>query len=342
MEDYKRRNRCGDHRRVLMETGKNQLTNRIELYNKSYSVQRVNGSRILLKEIKSVYDFQGKKNPPHHRALNDIQQQKLQTEEQILHSSHRKLATNTIQRDLVNFPTLTSPTNPVTVNVPPNTQTPAIITVPSATPVTVTPTPPSAPVTVPPANPSTNPTNPPVPVTNPVTTPSTNNPVVAPPAGTGAPAAAGQSWCVAKSGVAATSVQAALDYACGIGGADCSAIQQGASCYNPNTLQNHASFAFNSYYQKHPGQTSCDFGGAAVLWFLHFSNIVILNITNNGISSHDNSNTTNDGISSHDNSNTTNYDISGHDNSNHHDSSSYHNNSNSDSNYSVFIWSNTS
>ncbi|KAI8023661.1 Glucan endo-1,3-beta-glucosidase 1 [Camellia lanceoleosa] len=183
--------------------------------------------------------------------------------------------------DTVYPPTL--PTAPVTVP-PDSNPSPAIVTIPSTYPVTVTPT---TPVPVP----STNPVNSPVPITNPVTTPSTvvgaqptTNPVttnpdpstgvpvttpvtnpVAPPATTGAPVVSGQSWCVVKSGALETAIQAALDYACGIGSVDCSAIQQGASCYNPNTLENHASYAFNSYYQKNPMQTSCDFGGAAMV-----------------------------------------------------------------------------
>ena len=85
------------------------------------------------------------------------------------------------------------------------------------------------------------------------------------PATTNAPAIPGHSWCVARTGSLEASLQAALDYACGIGGADCSQIQQGANCYNPNTLQNHASYAFNSYYQKKPAPTSCDFGGTGTI-----------------------------------------------------------------------------
>ncbi|KAL6842605.1 hypothetical protein ACP4OV_027449 [Aristida adscensionis] len=74
----------------------------------------------------------------------------------------------------------------------------------------------------------------------------------------------GGSWCVASQSANPTALQVALDYACGYG-ADCSQIQQGGSCFNPDTVHDHASYAFNSYYQKNPVPTSCDFGGTATL-----------------------------------------------------------------------------
>nr|DAD32977.1 TPA_asm: hypothetical protein HUJ06_011828 [Nelumbo nucifera] len=230
------------------------------------------------------------------KQLNNEEEQMLASSHKLHDMKQKPISTRTTlyEHDVISSPAATLPTNP----------TPTIVTVPSTNPVTITPTnPATTPVTVPSTTPvtvpSVNPVNPPatVPITNPVTTPITTpspttpiitNPVTtypvsppgsipvttpvttpttnpAAPATTGAPIIPGQSWCIAKSGILQNALQNALDYACGIGGADCSAIQPTESCYNPNTLQNHASYAFNSYFQKNPVPSSCDFGGTAVI-----------------------------------------------------------------------------
>ncbi|XP_073055926.1 uncharacterized protein [Primulina eburnea] len=72
-------------------------------------------------------------------------------------------------------------------------------------------------------------------------------------------------WCVAKASVPDPIIEEAMNYACG-SGADCDQIQSAGSCFEPNTLFAHASYAFNSYWQrtKVAGGT-CDFGGTAIL-----------------------------------------------------------------------------
>ncbi|XP_020256702.1 extensin isoform X1 [Asparagus officinalis] len=72
-------------------------------------------------------------------------------------------------------------------------------------------------------------------------------------------------WCVAKPTVPDPIIQEAMNYACA-SGANCDAIQPNGQCYQPDTLIAHASFAFNSYWQrtKVAGGT-CDFGGTAML-----------------------------------------------------------------------------
>ncbi|XP_068661428.1 glucan endo-1,3-beta-glucosidase 3-like [Aristolochia californica] len=182
-----------------------------------------------------------------------------------------------------NSPVTVLPTNPVTtpITIPPTVLVPPPAAIPVTNPATSPPVtnpvtappvtnPVTTPVTVPETPPMTNPVTtypfpPPggTPVETPVTTPVT---FPGPPPGTTlSPVVSGQSWCVAKMGAMDTALQMALDYACGIGGADCSAIQQGGPCYTPNSFHDHASYAFNNYYQKNPTPTSCDFGGAAML-----------------------------------------------------------------------------
>ncbi|PVH66415.1 hypothetical protein PAHAL_1G238200 [Panicum hallii] len=93
------------------------------------------------------------------------------------------------------------------------------------------------------------------------------------------PAVGAAAWCIARSGASEKALQSALDYACGpAGGADCAPIQASGLCYLPNTLAAHASYAFNSIFQRSraaPG--ACDFAGTATvtltdpsqLWIMH-------------------------------------------------------------------------
>ncbi|XVE67528.1 hypothetical protein DITRI_Ditri08aG0168100 [Diplodiscus trichospermus] len=76
----------------------------------------------------------------------------------------------------------------------------------------------------------------------------------------------GTTWCVALAGVSQIDLQNALDWACGLGMADCGAIQEGGPCYEPDTIVSHASYAFNSYYQQNGNSDiACNFGGTATL-----------------------------------------------------------------------------
>lgn len=77
---------------------------------------------------------------------------------------------------------------------------------------------------------------------------------------------ANQTFCVAKDGADAKMLQAALDWACGPGKVDCSELLQGQSCYEPDSVGAHASYAFDSYYHK-MGMASgtCYFNGVAAI-----------------------------------------------------------------------------
>ncbi|CAN1809345.1 Glucan endo-1,3-beta-glucosidase 1, partial [Linum perenne] len=75
-----------------------------------------------------------------------------------------------------------------------------------------------------------------------------------------------QTYCIAMDDVDGKTLQAALDWVCGPGKANCSEVQPGEACYQPNNVKNHASYAFDSYYQKEgksPG--SCDFKGVGMI-----------------------------------------------------------------------------
>ncbi|KAL2456174.1 Glucan endo-1 [Forsythia ovata] len=80
-----------------------------------------------------------------------------------------------------------------------------------------------------------------------------------------APKADKGTWCVPKAGVSDAQLQANLDYVCGRG-SDCSAIQPGGACFEPNTMVSHATYAMNLLYQTEGRNPwNCDFSHTATL-----------------------------------------------------------------------------
>ncbi|GJY25414.1 glucan endo-1,3-beta-glucosidase 4-like protein [Tanacetum coccineum] len=61
-------------------------------------------------------------------------------------------------------------------------------------------------------------------------------------------------------------LQDGLHWACGQGHANRMTIQSAQACYLPNTVKDHASYAYNDYYQrKRDIGGMCDFGGTGIL-----------------------------------------------------------------------------
>lgn len=74
-----------------------------------------------------------------------------------------------------------------------------------------------------------------------------------------------EEWCIADEQTPDDELQRALDWACGKGGADCKKIQPHQPCFFPNTVKDHASYAFNNYYQKFKNKgATCYFNAAAM------------------------------------------------------------------------------
>ncbi|KAI4385081.1 hypothetical protein MLD38_003143 [Melastoma candidum] len=152
--------------------------------------------------------------------------------------------------------TLKDITNPVTT-IP--TIIPAPYSGSASTSSSATASPPSSnPVIIPTSNPGAE-VSPQTMAANPVGYPAGSYSLTNPP-----PSLSG-SWCIASQGASRAALQVGLDFACGYGRADCSAIQPGGRCYEPNSVRDHASYAFNEYYQKNPIPSSCNFGGTALV-----------------------------------------------------------------------------
>ncbi|KAF6171884.1 hypothetical protein GIB67_011781, partial [Kingdonia uniflora] len=72
-------------------------------------------------------------------------------------------------------------------------------------------------------------------------------------------------WCVPKTEANGDALQANIDYVCRLG-IDCSPIQDGGACFQPDTVRSHASYAMNAYYQYYGHDNSnCDFTGTGLV-----------------------------------------------------------------------------
>ncbi|CAA7401413.1 unnamed protein product [Spirodela intermedia] len=75
-----------------------------------------------------------------------------------------------------------------------------------------------------------------------------------------------ETFCVARGGADEKMLQAALDWACGPGKVDCGVLLQGKACYDPDTVEAHATYAFNAYYHRMGmAAGTCYFNGVAVV-----------------------------------------------------------------------------
>ncbi|KAG6502595.1 hypothetical protein ZIOFF_034880 [Zingiber officinale] len=62
-----------------------------------------------------------------------------------------------------------------------------------------------------------------------------------------------KTWCIANPLASPAALQRDIDSLCN-GIVDCSSIQPEGSCYNPNTVADHASVALNLNYKNHQSQ----------------------------------------------------------------------------------------
>ncbi|KAM0952076.1 putative glucan endo-1,3-beta-D-glucosidase [Dioscorea sansibarensis] len=73
-------------------------------------------------------------------------------------------------------------------------------------------------------------------------------------------------FCVALSNANLTALKEGLDWVCGPGGANCTAIQPGQPCYDANDLVAIASYAYNDYYHRTQASGgTCNFGNTATI-----------------------------------------------------------------------------
>uniref|UniRef100_A0A0E0I2R9 X8 domain-containing protein n=1 Tax=Oryza nivara TaxID=4536 RepID=A0A0E0I2R9_ORYNI len=73
-------------------------------------------------------------------------------------------------------------------------------------------------------------------------------------------------FCVANSSAPHSALKQSLDWACGPGSANCSAIQPGQPCYKSDDIVAVASYAFNDYYHRtRASGGTCNFNSTAMV-----------------------------------------------------------------------------
>lgn len=91
-------------------------------------------------------------------------------------------------------------------------------------------------------------------------------------------------WCLPKTGADSDALQRNIDYVCGLG-LDCGPIQEGGSCFEPDTVRAHAAYVMNAYYRANgKNDYDCDFEGTGSITNVDPSEFVSL-ISCNCISS---------------------------------------------------------
>lgn len=79
------------------------------------------------------------------------------------------------------------------------------------------------------------------------------------------PSSPAKQWCVPKPEATDAQLQANINYVCSQG-VDCQPIQARGSCFAPNTVRAHATYAMNTFYQTKGRQPfQCDFSNTGVL-----------------------------------------------------------------------------
>ncbi|KAK6918733.1 X8 domain [Dillenia turbinata] len=88
-----------------------------------------------------------------------------------------------------------------------------------------------------------------------------------------------QIWCVASPKATDAMLWPALQWVCA-NGADCSQLQEDQPCYDPDTVSDHASYAFNNYWQRSKKLGGlCNFNNLAIPTNVDPSKAMVLAVT---------------------------------------------------------------